>query len=145
MQDIIRKLKTFVNKIKIPEMTYTNHKKIAIVLSALILICLLVSTIYDIAVPVSTHETVVRIKQGDTSKTIALKLKQNRVIRSAFWFDILSRLSKSERHLKSGRYVFGGNINLLQTMAKIRDGRSTLIHLTIPGRYFSLYCNNQEQ
>jgi len=94
--------------------------------------------IYKIFMPVNTSEVIVRIKQGESTRTIAGKLKKDHVIRSAFWFDVLARLSNSDRQLKAGRYVFGGNISLLQTIFRIREGRSTLIHLTIP-EGFSLY------
>jgi UPF0755 protein len=54
------------------------------------------------------------------------------------WFDVLARLNKFDRQLKAGRYVFGGNVNLWQTIHRIRDGKSSLIHLTIP-EGFSLH------
>lgn len=102
------------------------------------LIIIILAIHYNIFIPIRTGEVIVRIKQGDDTKTIAFKLKDGGIIRSAFWFRVLSRLTESDRQLKSGRYVFGGNFNLLQTIYKIREGRSTLIHLTIP-EGFSLH------
>jgi len=117
---------------------YPRHAKL---LANLIIICLIgviLVTAYTVLIPVKTDEVIVRIKQGDNTKIISAKLKTSHVIRSAFWFDVLARLTDSDTHLKAGRYVFGGNNNLMQTINKIREGRSTLIHLTIP-EGFSLH------
>ena len=93
---------------------------------------------YNILIPLNTNEVIIRIKQGETTKSIAHYLKANHIIRSAFWFDVLARVSKSDRQLKAGRYVFGGNVSIMQTILKIRTGNSTLLHLTIP-EGFSLF------
>ena len=108
----------------------------------LIIFCTLaaVSVIaYNVFVPLKTDERIIRIKQGETTKTIAQTLKANHIVRSEFWFHVLARLTKSDRQLKSGRYVFGGNVSIMQTIIKIKSGTSTLLHLTIP-EGFSLYA-----
>jgi UPF0755 protein len=104
---------------------------------------MLLHTIYK---PVSTQEIIIRIKPGENTSSIARQLKAKGIIRSPFWFDILARLTDCDRKLKAGRYVFGGNVSLMQTINKIREGRSTLIHLTIP-EGFSLYntCKQMER
>lgn len=104
-------------------------------LGILVVLALIASNIFK---PLNTGEIIVRIKQGETTRTIAHELKANNVIRSAFWFDVLARITKSDRNLKAGRYVFGGNVSIMQTIIKIRQGNSTLLHLTIP-EGFSLY------
>ncbi len=104
----------------------------------LITIAVNIPIAYTIFMPLNTNEVIIRIQQGETTKTIAQELKTSNVIRSAFWFNILARISKSDRHLKAGRYVFGGNVSIMQTIIKIREGNSTLLHLTIP-EGFSLY------
>jgi len=129
---IINKIKRYFHRIE------KRHLWIGANILALILILLILATLYTIFMPLRTGEVIVRIKQGDSTKAIASKLKQSHVIRSAFWFDVLARLTESDRHLKAGRYVFGGNVSIMQTIYKIREGRSTLIHLTIP-EGFSLY------
>lgn len=119
---------------------YHNYRATRLLLGLLAAIVLfaVLATVYTILMPLKTNEVIVRVKQGDSTKTISRKLSSAKVIRSAFWFDVLARLTKSDRHLKAGRYVFGGNISLMQTIIKIREGRSTLIHLTIP-EGFSLH------
>lgn len=112
-------------------------KRILIFL-AICFVTLIAVNLFAIFVPVKTQEIIVRIKHGDNTGIIASKLKRNGVIRSAFWFNVIARVTKSDRQLKSGRYVFGGTDNLMQTIKKIKEGRSTLIHLTIPEGY-SLY------
>jgi UPF0755 protein len=112
-------------------------KRVAMLIAALILL-ILAGTGYAIFMPVKTSEVIVRIRHGESTHAISRDLKDSKVIRSAFWFDILARLTHSDRKLKAGRYVFGGNVNLWQTIIKIRDGKSTLIHLTIP-EGFSLF------
>lgn len=126
------KIKDYSNKIN------KGYLFVGFNIMALILIVLILATLYTIFMPLNTGEVIVRIKQGESTKAIAVKLKQSHVIRSAFWFDVLARLTDSDRHLKAGRYVFGGNVSIMQTIYKIREGRSTLIHLTIP-EGFSLF------
>ncbi len=95
--------------------------------------CLAVILIlYAIFMPVNTEETIVRIKMGENTRTVARNLKYHGVIRSATLFHLIARLSGNDRHLKAGRYVFGGNVNLLQTISKISQGLSKNLHLTIP-------------
>lgn len=138
MPNIINKFKDQLSNIKLSLFKINTPKSLFLILSVLFIVMIFSSIAYDVLVPVNTNEIVVRIRQGESTKSIASKLKQNQVIRSAFWFDVLTRLSKIDRKLKSGRYVFGGNINLLQTITKIKEGHSTLIHLTIP-EGFSLH------
>ncbi|MFO7660155.1 MAG: endolytic transglycosylase MltG [Candidatus Cloacimonadaceae bacterium] len=133
------KLKQIIDKVKKNLIKIDNrHLWIGANILAMMMIIVLLATLYTIFMPLNTGEVIVRIKQGDNTKVIAAKLKQSHVIRSAFWFDMLSRLTGSDRHLKAGRYVFGGNVSIMQTIYKIKEGRSTLIHLTIP-EGFSLY------
>jgi UPF0755 protein len=117
----------------------TNNRTsyLFIALSTVLLLLVLISA-FNLFVPVRTDEVIIRIKPGETTRTIAHKLKEGNIIRSSLWFDILARLTNSDRQLKAGRYVFGGNFNLIDTINRIKAGRSTLIHLTIP-EGFSLY------
>ena len=113
-----------------------------------IIICLILLlgvgiSAYNLFIPVKTSEVIVRIRPGQSTRAIARELKSGKVIRSSIWFNVLARLTKSDKKLKAGRYVFGGNVNLIQTINRIREGRSTLIHLTIP-EGFSLYRTIRE-
>jgi len=110
---------------------------VIIALCSILLLLVLLSA-FNLFVPVRTNEVIVRIKPGETTRTIAHKLKEGGIIRSSIWFDVLARITNSDRQLKAGRYVFGGNVNLIETINKIKAGRSTLIHLTIP-EGFSLF------
>jgi UPF0755 protein len=118
--------------------SFKKTLKLVITIIAALILLILAGTVYVIFVPVKTPEVIVRIRHGESTRSISKQLSDSKVIRSSFWFDILARLTKSDRKLKAGRYVFGGHVNLWQTIIKIRDGKSSLIHLTIP-EGFSLY------
>jgi len=102
------------------------------VIAACIVILIILSVCRAVFLPLKTEEVIVRVRPGDTTRIISHKLKAEHVIRSAFWFDVITALTKSDRKLKSGRYVFGGDVSIMQTVDKIRHGKSTLLHLTIP-------------
>lgn len=126
---------------EVPEISPVKTDRIAscvIIAVCSILLLLALISAFNLFVSVKTDEVIVRIKPGDTTRTIAHKLKEGGIIRSSLWFDVLARITNSDRQLKAGRYVFGGNVNLIETVNKIKAGRSTLIHLTIP-EGFSLY------
>lgn len=130
----IKRLKDKLRPVLLLLMNRINIKYIVICLIAIFVfsIAVLGRIAFLILAPLPMPEVVVRINPGESTRTISYKLKDNNVIRSAFWFDILARLSKCDRKLKAGRYVFGGNSSIWQTIVKIRDGRSTMIHLTFP-------------
>jgi UPF0755 protein len=115
-----------------------RHHSFAVIAVSAFFIFLVWFNLYLIFYPVKMEEVIVRIKPGDNTKVIARKLRDSRIIRSSLWFDLLARLTDSDRKLKAGRYVFGGNVNLAQTVIRIKEGRSNNLHLTIP-EGFSLY------
>ena len=96
--------------------------------------------------PLKANEVILRIRPGENTRIIARKLRQAGVIRSTTGFYLLARLTKSDHHLRAGRYVFGGNISLWQSIKQIKRGSSLYLHLTIP-EGFSLYqtCKQMER
>jgi UPF0755 protein len=131
---ITSKVKTLLKSVCNVLCDKINIKYVVISLIAIVVFSLAIlgRIAYLILAPLPMPEVVVRINPGESTRVISYKLKDNNVIRSAFWFDILARLSKCDRKLKAGRYVFGGNSSIWQTIVKIRDGRSTMLHLTFP-------------
>lgn len=130
----------------------THHKFLSKPIIVLIILLLLMGlgsisfVAYELYAPLQTDEVIIRIKQGESTKTIARNLKQNEIIRSAFWFDVMVRITHSDRQLRSGRYVFGGNVSIVQTVKQIKKGSSAYLHLTIP-EGFSLFqtCKQMER
>jgi len=129
---IINHIKKFFSRLLVRHLV-----NIAILFGVLLVITLCIIG-YIVFTPVQSPERAVRINQGESTKLISDKLKESGVIRSAMWFDITARITKSDRKLKAGRYVFGGNISIWRSLKKIRDGQSSLLHITIP-EGFSLY------
>lgn len=130
---------TIISKYNIfPRLKLKKPLKYIPVIFGTLLLFFIACTVFTVFFPIRTPEVIVRIKHGDNTHKISQKLKEGGVIRSAFWFNLLARLTESDRQLKAGRYVFGGNLSIWQTVTRIRDGKSSLIHLTIP-EGFSLY------
>lgn len=88
--------------------------------------------------PQNTDGKIIRVENGDTAKSIASKLHSQKIIRSPLLFVEMVRLSRSDRYLKSGTYVFEGRISMLQTINILKKGKSHSINITIP-EGFSLY------
>jgi UPF0755 protein len=109
-----------------------NHKiRIALII-ALLLLLLIISQCFVILIPSHSNETIVTIKSGETASQIGHVLADKGIIRSAFWFKVFARITHSDRYLKPGKFVFGGYTNLFETLAKIRNGKSLTLTITIP-------------
>jgi UPF0755 protein len=110
-------------------------------LSAAIILLLFLGSLIFGAIslfPVNTQSKILVIESGDTARTIGDKLSDLGLIRSRFVFVELVRLSRSDRYLKKGTYVFEGRVGLLDTIRILRVGKSKTINITIP-EGFSMY------
>ena len=112
------------------------HLGIVVTLSVIIIIG--VVALYNIYVPVSSNEMLLKINRGDTAATIAEKLEQNGVIRSKFLFRTLASMRGTDKHLIAGTYTLGGKHNLLQTLKMREEGNVTAVRVTNP-EGFSMY------
>ncbi|MBM4403343.1 MAG: endolytic transglycosylase MltG [Candidatus Cloacimonetes bacterium] len=83
-------------------------------------------------VPVTADEIIIRIMPGDNAAIIAGKLHELGIIRNQLLFRLMVKLSRSDRNLKAGTYVFGGRINLIGAIYRLRSGKSTRVQVTLP-------------
>lgn len=75
-----------------------------------------------------------QIQSGDSLKVVALNLKKENIIRSAFAFQTVSILMGDEKAIKAGDYLFEKPIGLLEVSRRILVGESgiTSTKVTIP-------------
>ena len=116
----------FLQKIKL----FLTVKKQIII--ALVFLVLFSSFIFWISTPPKNFQSgfVVDIEEGETVKTVALKLKENNVIKSEIFFSLLIEVSRS--HVVVGRYIFKNPENLFTIVRKIARGNygSTMVQVT---------------
>jgi len=116
----------FLQKIKL---FLTIKKQIIIVVAFLVLFS---SFIFWISTPPNNFQSgfVVDIEEGETIKMVALKLKENNIIKSEIFFSILIEMSRS--HVVVGRYIFKNPENLFTIVRKIARGNygSTMVQVT---------------
>jgi UPF0755 protein len=72
------------------------------------------------------------IERGESSAHIAAQLKQAGVIRDAWAFEALVRLSGSASRLRSGYYRFSGRSNIPQVIGRMLRGDVMHFSVTIP-------------
>ena len=75
---------------------------------------------------------VVVIEHGASSARISEQLKQAGVIRDAWAFEALARLTGSASHLSSGYYRFDGATTIPEVVARMRRGDVMRFSVTIP-------------
>ncbi len=90
----------------------------------------LISAPYDLP----GQRIIINIEKGATLKEVATELKDGRIIRSAFLFDILTRYSGHEKDIKAGKYLFEGRYSLFTIIRRLIDGEYGVssIKITIP-------------
>ena len=85
-----------------------------------------------IFVPTSGDEKILDIHSGDTARQIAANLADKGIIHSRSLFLLLTKLRHADRNLQVGRYTFGGQASLWQTVTRLREGKSEAISITFP-------------
>ncbi|MDD2543211.1 MAG: endolytic transglycosylase MltG [Candidatus Cloacimonetes bacterium] len=101
----------------------------------IILIAGLILSGYTLSEMLSFQEStqrIVQINNGDSARTIGMKLKQTGIISSQNAFRTLAKLRRADKNLKPGTYIFGGRTNLWQTVSRLQDGISQNIRITFP-------------
>ncbi len=83
-------------------------------------------------VPQNPDEIIIRVAPGDNAQAIAAKLYSSGIIRNPLLFRLMVKLTRSDRNLKAGTYVFGGRINLIDAIYRLRSGKSTSVQVTLP-------------
>jgi UPF0755 protein len=77
---------------------------------------------------------IIAIEEGATLKEIAAIFKQERLIRSANFFDLLVRYSGYEKEIKAGKYMFSEPLSVIGLMRRLIKGDYgvSLVKITIP-------------
>jgi UPF0755 protein len=110
-----------------------NHKiGFTVSLVLLFIVLILLWQLSLVFLPVRSAEKIITIRKGESAASIGKHLEQEKLIRSGLWFRILARVTHSDTYLKPGKFVFGGYTNLMETLSKIRNGKSMTITITIP-------------
>ncbi len=109
-----------------------NQQRRTLIIIGVLVFFIIGYQVFSILIPAHASETIVTIKSGETATQIGEYLAEKGIIRSAFWFKVLARITHSDRYLKPGKFVFGGYTNLFQTLEKIRSGKSLTLTITIP-------------
>lgn len=78
--------------------------------------------------------TVTIAPQSSTSR-IAAQLEENRLIHSAEYFKLFTKITGADRSLKPGKYSFEGTENLNRIVAMLQQGSPDLISFTVPEGY----------
>lgn len=82
--------------------------------------------------PVQIHHKLCEIEYGQSARSIARTLYNNRIIRNEKLFYLLARIKGMDKDLKAGYYLFSGNLNMLDTIEKIVSGEILVERVTIP-------------
>ncbi len=98
----------------------------AIILAVFLILAILLS------VPRSIKRTTLIINKGDSAGLIAKKLADKGLIRSTFVFRLTATITRKDRELKPGRYIFETESNAFIALDKISSGDYELISITIP-------------
>ncbi len=73
--------------------------------------------------PVTTNPQaapmVFTVKEGDTMKPVAAQLEQEKLIRSAFWMEMVARFSRKGSDLKSGDHILKPNMSYDQILDEL--------------------------
>ncbi len=113
-------------------MTRTQAIKIYIFLLGLILVVAILRTLTP---PEKfPSNSIVSIESGDTLQTLSLKLSQDDVIRSPFWFRVTSIFLGGERNMKAGDYYLGHPQDPFTLAWRILHGQYDIqmIKVTVP-------------
>ena len=78
------------------------------------------------------EKVVITIPAGQSLKTTAETLFKNKIITSAFKFNMIARLKGYDKRLKAGEYALSATMAPIQIMEKLVKGEVELYKLTIP-------------
>ncbi|MDO9577274.1 MAG: endolytic transglycosylase MltG [Candidatus Cloacimonadales bacterium] len=87
---------------------------------------------YFCTYPKEIEETIIEINSGETALSIANKLYNKNLIISREAFYLYIKLTKSQGSLSYGKYLFKGNLNMINIINLIKSGKVLLKKITIP-------------
>lgn len=116
----------------VPSLKRREHCFIGLSTTALIILALFV--LVTSAKPLPPKGVKIEIKKGAALPAVTEVLIDSNVVRSRFLFETLMRLSRSDRHLEPGIYLFAQPKNLLRVVWQLQTGDFgvRLIKVTIP-------------
>jgi len=99
-----------------------------------IIISILVAVILSFNLPYSTgsNKKIVYITYGSGLKKIAAQLKENKVIRNKFLFEIYMIFKKKYKEIKAGEYEFSDSDSMKRVVSKIIKGEMLKHKIVIP-------------
>lgn len=75
------------------------------------------------------------IEQGVTTSQIAFLLEEEHIIHSAFFFNLVVRLTGQDPHLQAGTYLLGSDMPLMEIIQVLSTGKVVTDTITIPEGY----------
>ena len=75
---------------------------------------------------------VIYIKKGQTVNELVIKLKNDNLIKSSFFFKLLLKVTSSDQKIQHGEYSFQGETSKLEIVKKLTSGNYYYRKLTIP-------------
>lgn len=93
---------------------------------------LIAGFVFLLSPPRDRGKTAVRIPDGAPVREIARRLADAGVIRNALAFRVMSRLSGTDRHLKSGTYTLPLNKFTWEITSELLRGQVNLVQVTFP-------------
>ena len=78
--------------------------------------------------------SLVRIESGTSLSESAIILERENIIKSKFWFKVISILSKNSRNIKAGDYFFGKPQSVFTVAKRLHNGDFSInqVKITIP-------------
>ncbi len=107
-------------------------KKLAFVCIVLLISCgiALNSWFYS---PISLDDnSYLLIEKGDSTAAVARKLNENKVINKPWLFKLSARIAGLDKKLKTGEYLFSGNVSMKQVLDKLANGEVIYRKITLP-------------
>jgi len=81
---------------------------------------------------VSDSRVLLNVKSGEAVSTVALRLKENKLICSEKLFLGLVKITKSQDKLKAGVYSFSRRDSMFRILRNLKDGSGNLLRFTVP-------------
>lgn len=103
--------------------------------TAFITIVILLTILYFISLFTTKSfvpEVLVEIKPNSSARSIAMILKKNDIIKYPKIFYYYVKITAHDKNLKSGEYLFNGELNLLEVIHIIEKGKVHLRKITFP-------------
>jgi UPF0755 protein len=112
-----------------------NRRKLASILGALLMTATLGGLLWFAAlrpVPRFAEPKIVSIHRGESFTSVARRLAQAGVVRSALWLIIQGERSGLTAHVKPGDYAFAGGESPTVVLNRLVSGDSMVVVVTIP-------------